>query len=152
MSGMTLENIGSTELRVTRDFAAPPEAVWKAHTDPAKVQRWMLGPDGWSMPVCEIDATVGGRFRYTWQNEEGDSFTISGQFDALDPHNRIVHTEVMEPFPPVRVETTFHDRDGHTRMVMLMHYPSEDAREGALSSGMSDGMATTYDRLDAMLR
>src|SRR5580704_9782796 len=64
MSKLTLKTGGDTPLVVTRHFAAPPEAVYRAHTDPKLIQQWLLGPDGWTMPVCINQAVPGGKFRY----------------------------------------------------------------------------------------
>ena len=64
MSRLTLKTEGDKHVIVTRHFAAPPEAVYRAHLDPKIVQRWLLGPDGWTMPVCDLDARAGGKFRY----------------------------------------------------------------------------------------
>jgi uncharacterized protein YndB with AHSA1/START domain len=71
MSKMTLKTEGDTHVIVTRRFAAPPEAVYRAHTDPKLIQKWLLGPDGWTMPVCINEAKPGGKFRYEWTNAKG---------------------------------------------------------------------------------
>ena len=75
MSKLTLQIEGDLYVVVTRHFAAPPEAVYRAHTDPALVQKWMLGPEGWTMPVCQMDPRPGGKFRYEWSNGKGRAFT-----------------------------------------------------------------------------
>jgi Activator of Hsp90 ATPase homolog 1-like protein len=84
MSGLTLTTEGDTHIVVTRRFKAPPEAVYRAHTEPELIRKWLLGPDGWSMPVCLCDARPGGSFRYEWVNEKGNGFHITGEFIALE--------------------------------------------------------------------
>ncbi|HLU38052.1 MAG TPA: SRPBCC domain-containing protein, partial [Planctomycetota bacterium] len=117
-----MERKSPTTLVITRSFAAPPERVFAAHTDPAIVKRWMLGPDGWSMPVCELDARPGGKMRMEWKNDEnGASFSLTGEYQVVEAPHRIVHTERMhlpDPTPENRVETRF-EKDGRgTRMTM----------------------------------
>src|SRR5215469_7097225 len=68
MSKLTMKTEGDTHIIVTRRFAAPPEAVYRAHTEPKIVQQWMLGPEGWSMPVCQSDLRPGGKIRYEWKH------------------------------------------------------------------------------------
>src|SRR3984957_12006171 len=95
VSKMTLTTEGDTHVIVTRRFAAPPEAVYRAHTDPKLIQKWLLGPEGWTMPVCINDAKAGGKFRYEWTNGKGGGFHITGEYLELEPYNRIVHVERM---------------------------------------------------------
>jgi uncharacterized protein YndB with AHSA1/START domain len=78
MSKLTLKTEGDTHIIVTRRFAAPPEAVYRAHTDPKLIQKWLLGPEGWTMPVCINEAKPGGQFRYEWKNGKGNGFYITG--------------------------------------------------------------------------
>lgn len=117
---LTLKTEGETQIVATRRFSAPPEAVYRAHTDPELVQQWLLGPEGWTMPVCINEATPGGRFRYELSDGTGQGFYITGEFLELDPPRRIVHVERM--FLPARtpdnhVETRFEpdgtDADDH---------------------------------------
>src|ERR1700685_3247364 len=95
MSKMTLKTEGDTHVIVTRRFAAPPEAVYRAHTDPKIIQKWLLGPEGWTMPVCINEAKPGGKFRYEWTNGKGGGFHITGEYVELQPYKRIVHVERM---------------------------------------------------------
>src|SRR3984885_4717872 len=90
-SKMTLTTEGDTHVIVTRRFAAPPEAVYRAHTDPKLIQKWLLGPEGWTMPVCINDARPGGKFRYEWKNAQGSGFHITGEYVELKPYNKLVH-------------------------------------------------------------
>jgi uncharacterized protein YndB with AHSA1/START domain len=123
MSQMTLTTADDRQILVTRRFAAAPTLIHHAHTDPSLVQRWMLGPDGWSMPVCVCDARPEGRLRFEWSNGRGRGFYLTGEFLELEPPTRIEHVERMhlpESTPDNRIETLFaaagagngHD-DGH---------------------------------------
>ena len=84
------------EVKVTRSFKAPRALVYKAYTDPTLVQRWLLGPPGWSMPVCEMDVRVGGRYRWRWRSDQdGSEFGFAGTFREVQPPSRLVHTEAV---------------------------------------------------------
>lgn len=153
MSKLSLQVEGESMVIVKRRFEAPPEAVFRAHTEPALMQQWMLGPEGWTMPVCICDARPGGRIRYEWSDGAGNGFYLTGEFIELDPPHRILHVERMhlpDPTPDNRVETTFTaDGDG-TMMVMRMTLPDRATREAMLATGMEHGMEASYARLDAM--
>ncbi|TWP48331.1 ATPase [Lentzea tibetensis] len=142
-----------TEITMTRVFNAPASLVWKAFTTPALVQRWLLGPDGWTMPICEIDLQVGGKWRYGWapSDAEGAPFEMYGSYEELTPHSRIVHTEHFEDNPPAQVTTTFVESDGVTTMTATMQLPSLEVRDAVLATGMSDGAGRSYDRLAELL-
>lgn len=149
-----------TEVRVTRDFKAPRKLVWQAHTDPKLVTRWMLGPPGWSMPVCEMDVRVGGKYRWRWRSDEGDAeFGFFGEFTDVDAPARLAHTEYYDPgnmpadmdtSKPAIITTSFTERDGITTLVSVMDFGSKEARDMAVSTGMTDGMEMGYQRLDAL--
>jgi uncharacterized protein YndB with AHSA1/START domain len=154
MSKLTLTTEGDRYVVVTRRFAAPPEAVYRAHTDPELIQKWMLGPEGWTMPVCTSDARPGGKIRYEWTDGKGGGFYLTGEYVELEPPRRIVHIERMhlpDPTPDNRVETRF-DPDGDgTRMTMRMTLPDAETREAMLASGMEHGMEASYVRLEGMI-
>lgn len=154
MSKMTLKTEGDTHIIVTRRFAASPEAVYRAHTEPELIQKWLLGPEGWTMPVCINDAKPGGKFRYEWTNSKGAGFHITGEFIALEPYSKIVHVERMhlpDPTPDNHVETRF-DADGAgTLMTMRMTLPDTKTRTAMLATGMEHGMEASYVRLEGML-
>ena len=122
-----LKTEGDSGVLVTRRFAAPPAAVYQAHIDPALIQQWMLGPDGWSMPVCICEAKPTGKIRYEWSNGRGGGFYLTGEFLELDPPRRIVHVERMhlpDATPDNRIET--HDSiltANGTLMTMRMTLP-----------------------------
>jgi uncharacterized protein YndB with AHSA1/START domain len=153
MGTLTLTTEGDRYVIVTRRFSAPPEAVYRAHTDPKLIERWLLGPDGWSMPVCVCEAWPRGRIRYEWTNGKGGAFSLTGEFVELTPYSRIVHVERMhlpEATPDNHIETRF-ERDGNgTLMTMRMTLPDAATRTRMLSSGMERGMEASYARLDTM--
>jgi len=154
MSKMTLTTEGDTQIVVTRRFAASPEAVYRAHTDPKLIQQWLLGPEGWTMPVCINEARPGGKFRYEWVNGKGHGFHITGEYVELKPPSRIVHVERMhlpDPTPENYVETNFVPDGTGTLMTMRMTLPDAQTRAAMLSTGMERGMEASYVRLEEML-
>jgi len=154
MTKLTLTTEGDTHVVVTRHFNAPPEAVYRAHTDPKIIQQWLLGPDGWAMPVCISDAQPGGKFRYEWSHPKQGTFHITGEYVELQPPSRIVHVERMhlpDPTPENHVETRF-DRDGSgTLMTIRMTLPDAQTRAAMLATGMERGMEASYVRLESMI-
>ena len=147
---VTLE--GDTDIIVTRSFNAPPAQVWRAHTEPALLQKWLLGPDGWTMPVCISEPRPGGRIRYEWSNGTA-GFHLTGEYLALDPHRRIEHVERMhlpDPTPDNHVVTTFTPEGSGTRMLMRMSVPDLATRSAMIATGMTDGMEASYARLEDM--
>ena len=153
MSNLTLEIEGDQLVVVRRRFAAPPEDVFRAHTDPELVQQWMLGPPGWTMPVCLNEARPGGAIRYEWTDGQGGGFYLTGEFIELDPPHRILHVERMhlpDPTPDNRIETTFTADGAGTLMVMRMTLPDRATREMMLSTGMEHGMEASYQRLEEL--
>jgi uncharacterized protein YndB with AHSA1/START domain len=154
MSKLTLMTEGNKHVVVTRRFAAPPEAVYHAHTEPKLIQKWMLGPDGWTMPVCVCEARPGGRIRYEWTDGKGGGFYLTGEFVELLPFRRIVHVERMhlpDPCPDNHVETRFEPDGSGTLMTMQMTVPNAQTRAAMLASGMEHGMEASYVRLEAMV-
>jgi len=154
MSKMTLESGGDRYIVVTRRFAAPPEAVYRAHTEPALVQKWLLGPEGWTMPVCISEARPNGKIRYEWANGKGGAFHLTGEYLELQPYSRIAHVERMhlpDPTPDNHIETTFEADGAGTLMTMRMTLPDAKTRAQMLSTNMEKGMEASYVRLDGML-
>jgi uncharacterized protein YndB with AHSA1/START domain len=154
MTKMTLKTEGDKHVVVTRRFAASPEAVYRAHTETELLQKWMLGPEGWTMPVCINDARPGGKFRYEWADDKGAGFYLTGEFVELIPFSRIVHIERMhlpDPTPDNHVETRFAKDGAGTLMTMRMTLPDAETRAAMLASGMEHGMEASYVRLEAMI-
>lgn len=155
MSKLTLTTETDRFVVVKRRFAAPPEEVFRSHVDPELIQQWMLGPEGWTMPVCQIEARPGGKIRYEWANGEGGGFFLTGEFLELEPPHRIVHVERMhlpEVTPDNHVVTTFEADAGGTLMTMRMSLPNTEARRAMLESGMEHGMEDSYARLERIRR
>ena len=154
MTKLMLKTEGNTQVVATRRFAAPPEAVYRAHTEPKLIQKWMLGPDGWSMPVCINEAKPGGKIRYEWSDGKGASFFLTGEFVELVPFSRIVHVERMhmpDATPDNHVETTFAPDGTGTLMTMRMTLPDAETRAAMLASGMEHGMEASYVRLEGII-
>lgn len=153
MSKMMLKTEGDRYVVVTRRFAAPPEAVYRAHTEPDLIQKWLLGPDGWTMPVCISDARPGGKIRYEWSDGKGGGFHLTGEYLELEPYSRILHVERMhlpDPTPDNHVETRFdRDSDG-TLMTLRMTLPNAEVRKAMLATGMEHGMEASYVRLEQL--
>jgi uncharacterized protein YndB with AHSA1/START domain len=143
------------EIRLSRDFDAPRSLVFDAFTKPELVRRWLLGPPGWIMPVCEIELRVAGSYRYVWRSEKGGpQLGISGVFREITPVERLVATERFDDawYPGEALNTTvFEERRGITRTTMTILYESQEARDTARRSGMEHGMAAGYDRLETLL-
>ena len=148
------------EVKVTRSFKAPRALVYKAHTDPALVRKWLLGPPGWTMPVCEMDVRVGGSYRWRWRSDkDGKEFGFAGTFREVQPPTRLVHTEAYDPgtvdyaYPaePALVTVTFDEADGVTTLTSLIDFGSKQARDAAMKTGMTDGMEMSYQLLDRLL-
>ncbi|HVY89669.1 MAG TPA: SRPBCC family protein [Hyphomonadaceae bacterium] len=149
-----------TEVRVTRDFAAPRALVWQAHTDPKLIPRWM-GYPGWSMPVCEMDVRKGGKYRWQWrQDANGQGFGFSGTFSEVEAHAKLSYNQTYIPdgfdsaMPEnnaTLIRSTYSEKSGVTTLVTLMDFGSKEARDAAISTGMTDGMEVSYERLDVML-
>jgi uncharacterized protein YndB with AHSA1/START domain len=151
---MTLTTEGDLYVIVTRRFAAAPEAVYRAHTEPELIQKWMLGPDGWTMPVCICDNRPGGRIRYEWSNGDGRGFYLTGEVVSVEPFRRLVHVERMhlpDPTPDNHVETIFEPDGDGTIMTMRMTLPDAATRAQMLASGMEHGMEAGYVRLEGLL-
>ncbi len=154
MSKMTLKTEGEKHVVVTRRFAASPETVYRAHTDPKLVQQWMLGPEGWTMPVCQIDARPGGKIRYEWSDGKGGGFSLTGECLELEPYSRLVHVERMhlpDPTPDNHIETRFEPEGTGTLMTMRMTLPDAQTRAAMLATGMEHGMEASYVRMEKII-
>src|SRR6185437_10664264 len=152
MSKLTLTTEGDTHVLVTRRFAAPPQAVYRAHTDPEIIRKWNLGPDGWTMPVCISDARPGGKVRYEWSDGRGRGFYLTGEYVALEPFSRIVHVGRMflpHPTPDNHIETRFEADGSGTLLTMRMTLPDAQTRSAMLATGMESGMEASYARLES---
>lgn len=143
-----------TEIRFVRAFKAPAKLVFDAYTIPALVRRWLLGPEGWTMPVCEIDLKPGGRFRYIWRHESGMEMGMRGTYTDIDAPRLITHTEVFDEDwtgGETQVRQDFSEAHGVTTVTQVVRYASETARDGALRTPMADGMEAGFVRLEVLL-
>jgi len=154
-SDLKVEARGERELVISRTFNAPVAMVFDAHTKPELVRQWLLGPEGWTMPVCEIDLQVGGKYRYVWKKEKtGDEMGMGGEFKEVEKPERYVATEKFDQswYPGEAVSTTtFNYRAGKTFLQNVMTYVTHEAREAVLASPMEEGLAPGYDRLEALV-
>ena len=149
---LTLERTGPTTCVVRRRFAAPPECLYAAHTEPETLRQWLTGPDGWMMVRCEVDLRPGGHFRYDWQAEDGShGFHLTADVLEVEAPQRILHVERMflpDQTPDNRVETLFQPQGEGTLMVMTMQVADAETMDAMLSTGMTDGMEASYERLE----
>ena len=152
---LTLTTPGEREIVMTRAFDAPRRLVFEAFTTPALLQRWLLGPDGWSLVVCEIDLKVGGQYRYVWRHDrDGTSMGMGGVYKEIAAPERIVSTELFDEawYAGEAVgAVVFVERGGRTTMTQTMTYASREARDAVIKSGMERGVAASFDRLARLL-
>ena len=155
--GLQISTPTDTTIVITRTFNAPARLVWAAMLTPDKMRRWMLPPPGWTMTVCECEPRLGGALKLAWKNEEADPvMTLQGVFTEVVPHQRIVHTETMalgsgQTIGQLVEAHEFAERGGITTMRITQTYGSKDERDGAIASGMDQGMEAGYKQLDAVL-
>jgi uncharacterized protein YndB with AHSA1/START domain len=143
--------LSDTQVRVSRIVRGAAQQVWDAHNRADLMQRWMLGPDGWTMPVCEVATEVGQPYRYEWEQVGGGQrFGFTGELLESAPPNRAVTTEQMigmDGAPSVN-ELTLTPVEGGTLVAVVITYPSAEVRDMVLATGMTDGMETSYARLE----
>ena len=155
--GLQVATPTDTTIVLTRTFKAPRRLVWEAMFTPDKMRRWMMPPPGWTMTVCECEARVGGALNLAWKSEEADpAMTLHGVFTDVVLHERAVHTEVMvlgsgQPIGSQVEKHEFAEKGNITTMRITQTYASRDARDGALASGMDQGMEACYAQLDTVL-
>lgn len=148
------------EVRVTRQFNAPRQLVWDAHTKPELIPKWQ-GYGGWDMPICDMDVRVGGKYRWQWKNQEdGKTFGFLGTFTQVTAPSKIAHDQYFDPgdtefaMPvgdPCVVSLDLSEQDGVTTLVCVMKFASKEMRDGAMATGMTDGMEFSYSRLDDLV-
>ncbi len=146
--------LSDTKVRVARIIRGTVDQVWRAHNDADLMKQWLLGPDGWSMPVCEIAAAVGDSYRYEWQEDDGDGhFGFTGELLESEPPYRSVTTEAMigTDYPATLNELTLTPVDGGTLLSLVITYANAEQRDAVLATGMTDGMEASYQRLESIL-
>jgi uncharacterized protein YndB with AHSA1/START domain len=140
------------EVVITRVVSAPRGVVFDAFTNTRHVPNWLIGPEGWTMPVCEIDLRPGGRWRYVYRKSDGSEMTMQGSYREVAPPERLVSTESWGPEWPETVNTmVLAETDGLTTITITVRYPSKEARDAALKTGMKEGMDQGFARLDTLL-
>jgi len=143
------------DIVVQRDFNAPRDLVFDAFTKPELVRRWLLGPDGWTMPVCEIALRIGGLYRYVWRKESANTeMGMGGVFREIVRPKKLVATERFDEawYAGEALDTTqFIEQGDVTKIKLTVHYQSKEARDAAANSGMEHGMAAGYVRLEEVL-
>src|SRR5437773_10052682 len=146
---------GDRDLVMTRDFAAPRKLVYDAHTKPELVRQWLLGPPGWTMPVCEMDVRVGGKYRWVWRKDsDGSQMGMGGVYREVVAPERLVTTERFDEawYPGESLNTlVLVEQGGRTTLTQTLRYESQEARDAVLKSGMEKGVAASYDRLADLL-
>ena len=152
---LTVTASGEREIVMTRVFDAPRDLVFDAFIKPELLKRWLLGPDGWKMIVCEFDPRPGGRYRYVWRRDkDGTQMGMGGVVQEIVPPARIVTTEKFDEswYPGEAVGTlVLTEKGGKTTVTQTVRYDSREARDGVLASPMESGVAASYDRLAALL-
>lgn len=155
MTNLTLTTPSDREILITREFNAPRDLVFDCMSKPELVRRWLLGPPGWSMPVCEIDLRVGGAFRYVWRNDaDGTEMGMGGVYREIVRPERVVQTEKFDQdwTGGETIGTSIlTEKNKRTTMHLTVLYSSKEARDGALRTPMADGMNAGYARLDEVL-
>lgn len=142
------------EIIMTRVFDAPRHLVFDAMTQPELVQRWLTGPPGWSMVVCEMDLKAGGAYRWVWRGPDGTTMGMGGVYREIASPERLVCTQLFdEDWTGGEVLGTLvlTERDGKTTLTNTLVYSSRAARDAVLKTPMEHGMALGYDRLAELL-
>ena len=154
MAGLKVSALNDREILMTRLFDAPRDLVFDAFTKPTLIKRWLTGPDGWSLPICEVDLKVGGKLRYVWRHEDGTHMGLSGAYREIKRPERIVHVELFDEDwtgGEAVVTTTFIAQGEQTLMRQTILYASREARDAVLKSPMEGGVAQSYNRLAELL-
>lgn len=153
--GVQAQALSDTQVRISRIIRGSLDQVWQAHRDPDLLRRWLLGPEGWRMSDCQVAQAVGDPYRFAWEKEDGggQAFALTGELTELDPPHREVTTESMEGVEgqPSLNEQTLTAVDGGTLLTLVITYPTREVRDTVLQTGMTDGMETSYSRLEGML-
>jgi uncharacterized protein YndB with AHSA1/START domain len=142
------------EIVMTRVFDAPRRLVFEALTTPELVRQWLLGPPGWTMPVCEVDLRVGGAYRHLWRNVDGSEMGMRGTILEVVVPERLVATEKFDqPWYPGEAVVTnvLTEEGGKTTLTLTVRYESREARDAVLKTPMAQGVAAGYDRLAELL-
>ncbi len=150
----TVSTPSDEEIRMTRVFDAPPALVFEAMSQPEHVREWWgrLG-DGYSVPVCEIDLRVGGKWKFVNRHPKGEA-VFYGEYLEIDAPGRLVFTEIFADFPdsPSTVTSELVADGAKTRFIATVRYQSKQVRDMVMATGMARGAGLSYDRLDDLVR
>ena len=154
--GTQTEILDDTHVRITRLIEGPIDLVWRAHHEPELLRKWMLGPDGWSLVECEVASEVGAKYRYVWEpgeGIEGERFGFDGEALLIEPPRRAVTTEHMTgtDYPGTLNDLNLEEEDGATLITLFIEYPDKETRDIVLATGMTEGMESSYARLEGVL-
>lgn len=141
------------EILLSRLFDAPRKLVFEALSKPEFIRQWMLGPPGWTMPECTVDFRVGGKYRYVWAHDDGTRMGMGGTYREIERPARIVATELYDQDwtgGETVNTTTLAEKAGQTTLQIRVLYASKEARDGALATGMTEGVQAGFERLDAL--
>ena len=151
---LSIEPVGERELRFTRTFDAPRALVWRTLTEPVLLKRWLGVFADWTMPVCEFDARVGGKYRFEWQSTAGARMGLGGEIKECVPPERLVATELFDdPWYPGGAVTTqvLSEHHGKTTLTLTVTYASKEARDSVAAGPASEGLAANYETLNALV-
>ena len=140
------------EVVMTRVFDAPRKRVFEAWTNPKIMPLWLLGPEGWTMPVCEIDLRPGGAWHFMWRKSDGSQMEMRGMYKEVKPPEKVVSTESWGGDWPETLNTMIlKEENGKTTFTNTILYPSREARDAALKTGMEKGVEQSFNRLEEFL-
>ena len=143
---------GVPQIVITREFDAPRELLFRAHTDPALLVQW-LGPRELTMTIDRLEARDGGRWRYIHRDANGNEYAFHGVFHGTPSPDGIVQTFEFEGFPGhVSLDSAvLEDRGDKTLIRTVTVFQSVEDRDGMLQSGMEDGLNDSMERLDGLI-
>jgi len=140
------------EIVLTRAFAGPRHLVWQAWTTPELLSQWLLGPEGWTMTVCEIDLRPGGAWRFAWRHADGRDMEMRGACREVVPSIRLVSTESWGGGWPETLNTLeLTEENGVTTATQTILYASKETRDAAIATGMTKGVALSFNRLEPLV-
>ncbi|MEO6324045.1 MAG: SRPBCC domain-containing protein [Thermoanaerobaculia bacterium] len=140
------------EIKMTRCFDAPRALVFDSMVKPELLKRWMLGPPGWTMAICEVDLRVGGGYRVVWRGTgPREEFTVSGVYKEVAAPERFVNTETMGNVETLQTNV-FTEANGRTTFTQTTLFATREDCDATMKSGAGDGMDACYDNLEDMLR
>ena len=149
----TITTPSDKEVVMARMFEAPRTLVWDAYTKPEHLRQWLLGPEGWTMPVCEVDLRPGGEWHFVWRRSDEDELEMRGVYREIVPPERLVNTEAWGgDWPETENTVQLSEENGTTTVTTTIRYPSKEARDAAMATGMEDGAERSYGLLAEHLK